>query len=215
MWVYLVGGIPCRWESLRSEGVGGHECKEPGLREAVLGICKPFAVLLPPHCGSGEHRCQAEGSCLVQSVSEELWCQASAWCKPVQHFLCKCPSGRLRLPYPCREGWYAFMGSNLRMMILSLTKLFPEWQSCHGFNRCWLDAGLPRSLIGYSSGFLSEMPPSPQSYSVDFCYQCNSKLSLSNTFHVGGRGRRGEGFSAALQTVSHLRLPALASEKCC
>lgn len=44
----------------------------------MLEICEPFAMLVPPHCGSGERRCQAEGICLVQSVSEELWCQDPA-----------------------------------------------------------------------------------------------------------------------------------------
>lgn len=95
--ISLVGGIPCRWGSLHGVGRVGHECKQPGPREAVLGICEPFAEPLPPHCGSGERSCQAEGICLVQSVPEELWCQAPAWCEPVQPFLCKCPSGGLRL----------------------------------------------------------------------------------------------------------------------
>lgn len=52
----------------------------------------------------------------MQSVSEERWCQAPAWCKPVQHFLCKRPSGGLRLFFPCREGWCAFVGSTGRMI---------------------------------------------------------------------------------------------------
>lgn len=46
----------------------------------------------------------------MQSVSEELWCQAPVWCEPVQHFLCKCASGGLRLFYPCRKGWCVFVG---------------------------------------------------------------------------------------------------------
>lgn len=66
----------------------------------MLEICKPFAMLVPPHCGSGERRCQAEGICLVQSVSEELWCQDPAWHKPAQLFLCKCPLGGLWLFLP-------------------------------------------------------------------------------------------------------------------
>jgi hypothetical protein len=134
-----------RWESCSQQA---QKCKQPGPKEAVLEICEPFAVLVPAHCGSGERRCQAEGICLVQSVSEELWCQDPAWCKPVQPLLCKRPLGGLWLFYQCREGWCAFVSSTLRRIALPD---FCLWQSFSWDGRVATVAtgvGLMRVILG-------------------------------------------------------------------
>lgn len=44
--------------------------------------------------------------------------------------------------------------------MISPDKAFPGMAELPRFQQvCWFDAGPPRSLIGYSGYFLSEMPP--------------------------------------------------------